>query len=227
MKILIVDDEAKILEIIDAYLVASQYTVFKASNGLMALEKFDSHHPDLIVLDLMLPDIDGLTVAKKVRETSDVPIIMLTAKSEEEDILKGLKLGADDYMVKPFSPKELVARIETVLRRVPNLKEINKLSRNNGELLIQMDSRQVFLKNQEIALTTSEFDILQTLAEFPNRAFSRSDLIEIIKGFDFDGLDRSIDSHVKNLRHKIETNPKEPNYILTVHGTGYRFGYPK
>lgn len=227
MKILIVDDEAKILEIIDAYLVASQYTVFKASNGLMALEKFDSHNPDLIVLDLMLPDIDGLTVAKKVRETSDVPIIMLTAKSEEEDILKGLKLGADDYMVKPFSPKELVARIETVLRRVPNLKEINKLSRNNGELLIQMDSRQVFLKNQEIALTTSEFDILQTLAESPNRAFSRSDLIEIIKGFDFDGLDRSIDSHVKNLRHKIETNPKEPNYILTVHGTGYRFGYPK
>ncbi|MDT2849183.1 response regulator transcription factor [Vagococcus carniphilus] len=227
MKILIVDDEPKILEIIDAYLVASQYTVFKASNGLMALEKFDSHHPDLIVLDLMLPDIDGLTVAKKVRETSDVPIIMLTAKSEEEDILKGLKLGADDYMVKPFSPKELVARIETVLRRVPNLKEINKLSRNNGELLIQMDSRQVFLKNQEIALTTSEFDILQTLAESPNRAFSRSDLIEIIKGFDFDGLDRSIDSHVKNLRHKIETNPKEPNYILTVHGTGYRFGYPK
>lgn len=227
MKILIVDDEPKILEIIDAYLVASQHTVFKASNGLMALEKFDSHHPDLIVLDLMLPDIDGLTVAKKVRETSDVPIIMLTAKSEEEDILKGLKLGADDYMVKPFSPKELVARIETVLRRVPNLKEINKLSRNNGELLIQMDSRQVFLKNQEIALTTSEFDILQTLAESPNRAFSRSDLIEIIKGFDFDGLDRSIDSHVKNLRHKIETNPKEPNYILTVHGTGYRFGYPK
>ena len=227
MKILIVDDEPKILEIIDAYLVASQYTVVKASNGLMALEKFDSHHPDLIVLDLMLPDIDGLTVAKKIRETSDVPIIMLTAKSEEEDILKGLKLGADDYMVKPFSPKELVARIETVLRRVPNLKEINKLSRNNGELLIQMDSRQVFLKNQEIALTTSEFDILQTLAEFPNRAFSRSDLIEIIKGFDFDGLDRSIDSHVKNLRHKIETNPKEPNYILTVHGTGYRFGYPK
>ncbi|MFC6347737.1 response regulator transcription factor [Vagococcus carniphilus] len=227
MKILIVDDEAKILEIIDAYLVASQYTVVKASNGLIALEKFDSHHPDLIVLDLMLPDIDGLTVAKKVRETSDVPIIMLTAKSEEEDILKGLKLGADDYMVKPFSPKELVARIETVLRRVPNLKEINKLSRNNGELLIQMDSRQVFLKNQEIALTTSEFDILQTLAESPNRAFSRSDLIEIIKGFDFDGLDRSIDSHVKNLRHKIETNPKEPNYILTVHGTGYRFGYPK
>lgn len=227
MKILIVDDEPKILEIIDAYLVASQYTVFKASNGLMALEKFDSHHPDLIVLDLMLPDIDGLTVAKNIRETSDVPIIMLTAKSEEEDILKGLKLGADDYMVKPFSPKELVARIETVLRRVPNLKEINKLSRNNGELLIQMDSRQVFLKNQEIALTTSEFDILQTLAESPNRAFSRSDLIEIIKGFDFDGLDRSIDSHVKNLRHKIETNPKEPNYILTVHGTGYRFGYPK
>lgn len=227
MKILIVDDEAKILDIIDAYLVAKKYSVYKAINGKMALDKFEKQHPDLVVLDLMLPDIDGLTVCKKIREISNVPIIMLTAKSDEEDILTGLKLGADDYMVKPFSPKELVARIETVLRRAQTLSNPHKLSMNNGELLICPDSRQVYLHQIEINLTTTEFDILNVLATTPNKVFSRSDLIEKVKGIEFDGLDRSIDSHVKNLRHKIEGDPKAPNYILTVHGTGYRFGYSK
>ena len=227
MKILIVDDEAKILDIIDAYLVAKKYSVYKAINGKMALDKFEKQHPDLVVLDLMLPDIDGLTVCKKTREISNVPIIMLTAKSDEEDILTGLKLGADDYMVKPFSPKELVARIETVLRRAQTLSNPHKLSMNNGELLICPDSRQVYLHQIEINLTTTEFDILNVLATTPNKVFSRSDLIEKVKGIEFDGLDRSIDSHVKNLRHKIEDDPKAPNYILTVHGTGYRFGYSK
>lgn len=227
MKILIVDDEAKILDIIDAYLVAKKYSVYKAINGKMALDKFEKQHPDLVVLDLMLPDIDGLTVCKKIREISNVPIIMLTAKSDEEDILTGLKLGADDYMVKPFSPKELVARIETVLRRAQTLSNPHKLSMNNGELLICPDSRQVYLHQIEINLTTTEFDILNVLATIPNKVFSRSDLIEKVKGIEFDGLDRSIDSHVKNLRHKIEDDPKAPNYILTVHGTGYRFGYSK
>ncbi|MDT2388268.1 response regulator transcription factor [Enterococcus avium] len=227
MKILIVDDEAKILDIIDAYLVAKKYSVYKAINGKMALDKFEKQHPDLVVLDLMLPDIDGLTVCKKIREISNVPIIMLTAKSDEEDILTGLKLGADDYMVKPFSPKELVARIETVLRRAQTLSNPHKLSMNNGELLICPDSRQVYLHQIEINLTTTEFDILNVLATTPNKVFSRSDLIEKVKGIEFDGLDRSIDSHVKNLRHKIEDDPKAPNYILTVHGTGYRFGYSK
>ncbi len=227
MKILIVDDEAKILDIIDAYLVAKKYSVYKAINGKMALDKFEKQHPDLVVLDLMLPDIDGLTVCKKIREISNVPIVMLTAKSDEEDILTGLKLGADDYMVKPFSPKELVARIETVLRRAQTLSNPHKLSMNNGELLICPDSRQVYLHQIEINLTTTEFDILNVLATTPNKVFSRSDLIEKVKGIEFDGLDRSIDSHVKNLRHKIEDDPKAPNYILTVHGTGYRFGYSK
>lgn len=227
MKILIVDDEAKILDIIDAYLVAKKYSVYKAINGKMALDKFEKQHPDLVVLDLMLPDIDGLTVCKKIREISNVPIVMLTAKSDEEDILTGLKLGADDYMVKPFSPKELVARIETVLRRAQTLSNPHKLSMNNGELLICPDSRQVYLHQIEINLTTTEFDILNVLATTPNKVFSRSDLIEKVKGIEFDGLDRSIDSHVKNLRHKIEDDPKVPNYILTVHGTGYRFGYSK
>lgn len=152
---------------------------------------------------------------------------MLTAKSDEEDILTGLQLGADDYMVKPFSPKELVARIQTVLRRSETLLNPNKLSINKGKLLIYPDSRQVYLHQIELNLTTTEFDILYTLASTPNKVFSRGDLIEKIKGIEFDGLDRSIDSHIKNLRHKIESDPKTPNYILTVHGTGYRFGYHK
>ncbi|EGO8740204.1 response regulator [Enterococcus dispar] len=227
MKILIVDDEAKILEIIDAYLVANKFSVYKATNGSMALSKFESINPDLVVLDLMLPDTDGLTVCRKIRESSNIPIIMLTAKSDEEDILTGLQLGADDYMVKPFSPKELVARIQTVLRRSETLTNPNKLSINKGELLIYPESRQVYLHQIELNLTTTEFDILYTLASTPNKVFSRGDLIEKIKGTEFDGLDRSIDSHIKNLRHKIEADPKTPNYILTVHGTGYRFGYQK
>lgn len=227
MKILIVDDEVKILEVIDAYLVANKFSVYKATNGSMALSKFESINPDLVVLDLMLPDTDGLTVCRKTRESSNIPIIMLTAKSDEEDILTGLQLGADDYMVKPFSPKELVARIQTVLRRSETLLNPNKLSINKGELLIYPDSRQVYLHQIELNLTTTEFDILYTLASTPNKVFSRGDLIEKIKGIEFDGLDRSIDSHIKNLRHKIESDPKTPNYILTVHGTGYRFGYHK
>lgn len=227
MKILIVDDEAKILEIIDAYLVANKFSVYKATNGSMALSKFESINPDLVVLDLMLPDSDGLTVCRKIRESSNIPIIMLTAKSDEEDILTGLQLGADDYMVKPFSPKELVARIQTVLRRSETLTNPNKLSINKGELLIYPESRQIYLHQIELNLTTTEFDILYTLASTPNKVFSRGDLIEKIKGIEFDGLDRSIDSHIKNLRHKIEIDPKTPNYILTVHGTGYRFGYHK
>ncbi|EOI31564.1 response regulator transcription factor [Enterococcus gallinarum] len=227
MKILIVDDEAKILEIIDAYLVANKFSVYKATNGSMALSKFESINPDLVVLDLMLPDTDGLTVCRKIRESSNIPIIMLTAKSDEEDILTGLQLGADDYMVKPFSPKELVARIQTVLRRSETLTNPNKLSINKGELLIYPESRQVYLHQIELNLTTTEFDILYTLASTPNKVFSRGDLIEKIKGIEFDGLDRSIDSHIKNLRHKIEVDPKIPTYILTVHGTGYRFGYQK
>lgn len=227
MKILIVDDEVKILEVIDAYLVANKFSVYKATNGSMALSKFESINPDLVVLDLMLPDTDGLTVCRKIRESSNIPIIMLTAKSDEEDILTGLQLGADDYMVKPFSPKELVVRIQTVLRRSETLLNPNKLSINKGELLIYPDSRQVYLHQIELNLTTTEFDILYTLASTPNKVFSRGDLIEKIKGIEFDGLDRSIDSHIKNLRHKIESDPKTPNYILTVHGTGYRFGYHK
>lgn len=227
MKILIVDDETKILEIIDAYLVANNFSVYKATTGLMALEKFKTIRPDLIILDLMLPDMDGISVCKKIRETSDVPIIMLTAKSDEKDILIGLQIGADDYIVKPFSPKELVARVQTVLRRTISLVPPINLSFNEEALIIYPESRQVYKNQTEINLTITEFDILYTLATTPNKVFSRSDLIEKIKGIDFEGLDRSVDSHIKNLRHKIETDFKYPTYIRTIHGMGYRFGYSK
>ncbi|CCO11759.2 MULTISPECIES: response regulator transcription factor [Carnobacterium] len=227
MKILIVDDEPKILEIVDAYLISKNYSVYKATSGKEALEKYHFISPDLVILDLMLPDISGLDVCETIRKETETPIIMLTAKSGEEDILKGLALGADDYIVKPFSPKELVARVETVLRRSSTFSSHGKLIFNDGELIIIPSTRQVFLTNNELALTSSEFDILAIIASNPNRIFSRSQLIEIVKGMEFSGLERTIDSHIKNLRHKIEKDPKKPNYIVTVHGSGYRFGEGK
>lgn len=227
MKILIVDDEVKILDIIEAYLIANNYVVYKAQTGNEALEKIEKYTPQLIVLDIMLPDVDGINILKKVRESNNTPIIMLTAKSDEDDILTGLHLGADDYMVKPFRPKELVARIETVLRRADPHSTESKLIFNNRELIIDPESKEVFFNNKLISMTYTEFDILFTLANTPNKIFSRSELIEKIKGFDFEGLDRSIDSHIKNIRRKLECDPKNPKYILTIHGTGYRFGYKK
>jgi DNA-binding response OmpR family regulator len=173
----------------------------------------------------MLPDIDGLTVCKKIRSSSNLPIIMLTAKSSEKDILTGLKLGADDYVVKPFSPKELVARIESVLRRTHTSSAVNKMIFNNEKMKILLDSKQVFVDQVEKDLTKSEFNILVTLAKTPNKVFSRAELIDRIKEMEFEGLERSIDSHIKNLRLKIEEEPKKPTYIITVHGSGYKFGW--
>lgn len=220
MKILIVDDEPKILEIVKAYLTASHYEVIEASNGLDALKALNED-PDLVVLDLMLPDLSGLDVCRRLRQQSNVPIIMLTAKSAEEDILTGLKAGADDYLVKPFSPKELVARIGTVLRRVNPTPPRALLFK---DLIIQPETRQVFLEEIELNLTATEFTLLETLAKRPNQLFTREQLIEQIKGDDFDGFDRAIDSHIKNLRQKLGDNPRKPTYIMTVHGSGYRFG---
>lgn len=220
MKILIVDDEPKILEIVKAYLTASNYEVIEACNGLDALKAL-TEEPDLVVLDLMLPDLSGLDVCRRLREQSNVPIIMLTAKSAEEDILTGLKVGADDYLVKPFSPKELVARIGTVLRRVNPVLPTALLFK---DLIIQPETRQVFLDETEVNLTATEFTLLETLAKRPHQLFTREQLIEQIKGDDFDGFDRAIDSHIKNLRQKLGDNPRKPTYIMTVHGSGYRFG---
>lgn len=227
MKILIVDDKPKILDVVEAYLVAKDYLVFRANSGEAALRKFALSQPDLLILDLMLPDKSGLDICKEIRGSgNDTPIIMLTAKSKEQDIIQGLQLGADDYIVKPFSPKELVMRVETVLRRSGNIrnKDVYKLSFAEGSLIIYPNSRQVFLHDKEVFLTKKEFDLLYTLAESPTQFFPRETLIESLYGYDSFNSDRAIDSHIKNLRQKIEKDSKKPQFILTIHGKGYRFG---
>ncbi len=227
MKILIVDDETNILEIVEAYLITNNYQVFRAMDGEEALRKAETIVPDLIVLDLMLPDISGLEVCQKIREFSNVPIIMLTAKTAEQDILKGLQLGADDYVTKPFSPKELVARVETVLRRARSEPQEEKLSFEGGLLEIYPDRKQVLKKGVEVDLTPTEYALLFLLASHPKQLFSRDQLLDAVKGLDFDGTDRIIDTHIKNLRQKIEADKRNPHYILTAYGTGYRFGGQK
>lgn len=224
MNILIVDDEPNILDIVEAYLATQHYRVFRAQTGQEALEKFAGVQPDLVILDLMLPDLSGTEVCARIRQQSQVPIIMLTAKSAEKDVITGLQAGADDYVVKPFSPKELVARVEAVLRRTGASLKNQQWSFNEGELQIHPDSRQVFLQEAEVELTAMEFDLLTLLASHPQQVFSREQLLEHTKGLEYEGMDRVIDSHIKNLRHKLGDNPKEPKYILTVYGLGYRFG---
>ena len=228
MKILIVDDEENILEIVEAYLVAKNYQVFRAMDGEEALRKAETIRPDLIVLDLMLPDISGLEVCRRIRKSSSVPVIMLTARTTEQDILSGLQIGADHYMTKPFSPKELVARVQTVLRRShPEPQEV-KWSFEGGLLEIYPDNKQVFKKGVEVGLTPTEYRLLTLLASHPQQIFPRQQLLQVVKGLDFDGTDRVIDVHIKNLRQKIEDDDtRTPYYILTIYGEGSRFGGQK
>ena len=228
MKILIVDDEENILEIVEAYLVAKNYQVFRAMDGEEALRKAETIRPDLIVLDLMLPDISGLEVCRRIRKSSSVPVIMLTARTTEQDILSGLQIGADHYMTKPFSPKELVARVQTVLRRShPEPQEV-KWSFEGGLLEIYPDNMKVFKKGVEVGLTPTEYRLLTLLASHPQQIFPRQQLLQVVKGLDFDGTDRVIDVHIKNLRQKIEDDDtRTPYYILTIYGEGYRFGGQK
>ena len=228
MKILIVDDEENILKIVEAYLVAKNYQVFRAMDGEEALRKAETIRPDLIVLDLMLPDISGLEVCRRIRKSSSVPVIMLTARTTEQDILSGLQIGADHYMTKPFSPKELVARVQTVLRRShPEPQEV-KWSFDGGLLEIYPDNKQVFKKGVEVGLTPTEYRLLTLLASHPQQIFPRQQLLQVVKGLDFDGTDRVIDVHIKNLRQKIEDDDtRTPYYILTIYGEGYRFGGQK
>ncbi len=228
LKILIVDDEPKILDIVEAYLATKNYQIFRSSNGTDAMKKFELVQPNLIVLDLMLPDISGAVICQNIREISDTPIIMLTAKSTEYDILRGLQMGADDYMVKPFSPKELVARVETVLRRsAMTIVTETKWSFDKGNLVIYPAKKQVLKTQKEVILTPTEFELLTLLASYPKQIFSREQLLETVKGIEFEVLDRIIDSHIKNLRQKIEDNTRQPYFILTVYGMGYRFGGKK
>ena len=228
MKILIVDDEENILDIVEAYLVAKNYQVFRAMDGEEALRKAETIRPDLIVLDLMLPDISGLEVCRRIRKSSSVPVIMLTARTTEQDILSGLQIGADHYMTKPFSPKELVARVQTVLRRShPEPQEV-KWSFEGGLLEIYPDNKQVFKKGVEVGLTPTEYRLLTLLASHPQQIFPRQQLLQVVKGLDFDVTDRVIDVHIKNLRQKIEDDDtRTPYYILTIYGEGYRFGGQK
>ncbi len=219
--ILIVEDEKKISEIVRAYLEKEGYRVKLAETGQQAL-KLLKDAVDLVILDLMLPDIQGEELCSMIREGSEVPVIILTAKSGEEDRIKGLGIGADDYVVKPFSPRELVARVKAQLRRSGRTKK-KLLSYNKGALMIDVSNHEVFRDGDLVILTPTEFKILLSLAEQPGWVFSREQLVTIAQGFDFEGYDRTIDAHVKNLRRKIERDSREPEYIKTVYGVGYKF----
>lgn len=219
--VLVIEDEKKISDIVRAYLEKEGYRVRIAENGRDALALF-SEGPDIIVLDLMLPDMSGEELCSIFRESSDVPIIMLTAKSGEEDRIKGLGIGADDYMVKPFSPRELVARVKAHLRRAGKIKK-KVLSYNKGRLRLDLERHEVVKEGMPLQLTLTEFKILTALAENHGRILSRNQIVNIVQGYDFEGYDRTIDAHVKNLRHKIERDSKSPEFIQTVYGVGYKF----
>lgn len=216
-KILVVEDEMKIAEVIVSYLENSGYKAIVAHTGEVALALYSEHQPDLIILDLMLPGISGEQVCETIRKTSDVPIIMLTAKSDDSNIIGGLKLGADDYIAKPFSPRQLIARIEAVLRRGV------KPSSAEG-LIILKDKHEVLINGLLVNLTPIEFNILSALIAYPDKTFTREELVILVFGADYDGYDRTVDTHVKNLRQKIEVDSKNPKHIITVHGIGYRYG---
>ena len=224
--VLIVDDEIKIAEVIESYLENSGYQVACAYNGTEAMNLFEKLSPELVILDLMLPDMTGEEICKTIRKKSRVPIIMLTAKVEDEDIINGLRIGADDYLIKPFSPKQLIARIEAVLRRVSSeaVPLVSELSFNDGELIIDGLRREVRKDGRPVPLTPNEYKILMTMAKYPSKAFTREELIKFALGEDFDGFDRVIDTHIKNIRQKLGDDGRMPRYILTVHGTGYKFG---
>lgn len=215
-----VDDDAKTVELVRLYLNRDGYRVLTAYDGAEALRLARESHPDLIVLDLMLPGINGLEVCRTLRNESDVPIIMLTAKTTDQDKLTGLGLGADDYVTKPFSPRELVARVRAVLRRLPGERGPEKIE--HGGLTLNFLKHEAFLADKPLNLTPVEFKLLRVLVKEPGRVFSRAQIIEKAFGHDFDGFDRTIDVHILNLRRKIEPDPHHPRYLKTVYGAGYK-----
>lgn len=225
-KILIVDDEPKIVEAIEAYLEKSGYEAIPAFDGEMALSLLQKVKPDLVILDLMLPRISGEEVCKAIRRNARIPIIMLTAKIDEDDKINGLDIGADDYITKPFSPRELMARINSLLRRVDEgtLPLFHAMSWNCNDLEVDLNSYTVKKAGVPVNLTPNEFKLLCAMIKYPQKTFTREELIEIAFGIDFDGFERTIDSHIKNLRSKIEDDTANPIYIVTVRGIGYKFG---
>ncbi len=221
--ILVVDDELKIVKLVRDYLERAGYGVLVAGDGKSALSLARADKPDCIILDLGLPAMDGLDVTRELRKISNVPIIMLTARSEESDKLIGLELGADDYVTKPFSPKELVARVRVIFRRIENFTANPDVIRAS-DLTLDVPRMQVTAPDREIEeLTPTEFIILSTLARSPGRIFTRAQLLDAAHGVAFESYERAIDAHIKNIRHKIEPDPPEPRYIITVYGVGYKF----
>ena len=223
--ILVVDDEPEIVRVARDYLEHAGFATLSAADGPAAIAAARARKPDLIVLDLGLPGLDGLDVARSIRRDSTVPIIMLTARGDESDKLVGLELGADDYMTKPFSPRELVARIRAVLRRTEGLAERTTFLRV-GDLELDLPRMQVAVADRRIDLTPTEFQILAAMARQPGRIFTRSQLLDVVHGVAFEAYERAIDAHVKNIRRKIEPDPRTPRYVQTVFGVGYRVAEP-
>ncbi len=220
-KVLVVDDEVKITQVVRAYLEKDGYQVVEASDGRQALEVARREHPNLIILDLMLPEVSGWDVCRTLRQESDVPIIMLTAQDEDTEKIVGLEIGADDYVTKPFNPKELLARIHALLRRAGRAPAGARIL-GVGGLRIDTEKREVRVDRREVRLTPTEFDLLAALAESPGRVLSREQIMDRLLGGSLDGYDRAVDSHVKSLRQKIESDPRTPRYVLTVFGVGYK-----
>ena len=221
-RVLVVEDEIKIARLVRDYLHQAGFDVLEAVDGPSALALARAEKPDMIVLDLGLPGMDGLDVTRELRASSSVPIIMLTARSEETDRIVGLELGADDYVTKPFSPKELLARIRTVLRRADATIGGGEIVRA-GPVEIDRPKRRVTVDGRRIELTASEFDLLLVLARKPGRIFTRAQLLDAVHGVSFESYERSVDAHIKNVRRKIESDPRRPKFVLTVYGVGYKF----
>ncbi|MBE1445863.1 response regulator transcription factor [Paenibacillus sp. OAS669] len=222
--ILMVDDEEKICEVVISYLQKEGFQTLEADTGNKALNLVRGGNIDLVILDLMLPDLSGEEICKAMRQFSTIPVIMLTAKVAEDDRVQGLSLGADDYVLKPFSPRELIARVKANLRRAHDDTLLaESISFKDGDLAIHPLKHEVFKNGSLISLTPNEYKLLQTFARHPGRTFTREELVEKVLGYDFEGDVRAIDQHVKNLRHKIESDPKNPEYVITVFAVGYRF----
>ena len=224
--ILVVEDEPRIVQLVRDYLEHGGFSVLTAGEGAAALRTASTQHPDLIVLDLGLPGLDGLDVMRTLRKTSEVPVIVLTARGDESDKVAGLELGADDYLTKPFSPKELVARVRSVLRRADGMKARTDVISVGDDVELNVPAMALTIAGRRIDLTATEFQLLATMARQPGRIFTRAQLLDAVHGVAFESYERAIDAHVKNMRRKIEPDPRNPRYVQTVFGVGYRFADP-
>lgn len=220
--VLLVDDDVKLVQLLKTYFEKEGFITYSVHDGLDALQIAREKKPDIMVLDIMLPGLDGWDVCRRIRRDNDLPIIMLTARDEESDRLVGLEIGADDYVTKPFSPKEVVARAKVILRRT-NRESVRQGPLQVGKVTIDLERHEVTKDGQLLDLTPTEFKMLELFTANAGRVFSRLQIVEQIQGYSFEGYERTIDAHIKNLRRKIEDNPKEPQYVLTVYGVGYKF----